>query len=82
MIQIKKSADRVPEALRSAREQIEELDRQIEDSDWIEDAEGHPIREPGAFAAERRALNNQLRQWEILAKILTSPAPVLIPENP
>lgn len=81
MITIVKSSDRLPEALRYARGIIEELDRQIEDCDWIEDPEGRMIREPGAYAAEKRELSNQLHQWELLARILTSAAPVVIPDR-
>lgn len=80
MITLTSNADRLPEALRYVRSIIMELDSQIEDCDWIEDPEGRMIREPGAYAAERRELSNQLHQWELLARILTSATPAVIPE--
>ena len=75
MITVKTEAERKPAAIAFVKGQIEELDRNISECDYVEDVNGNLIYEPGSYPDEKRQYQHTRRQWEIMLDLLTNEAP-------
>ena len=75
MISVKTEAERKQEAIKFCKSQIEELDRNIVECDYIEDVNGKLIYMPNSYPDERREYKPEKRQWEIMLNLLTDEIP-------
>lgn len=75
MITVKTEAERKPAAIAFVKSQLEELERNIKECDYVEDVSGNLIYEPGSYPEEKREYQHEKRQWEIMLDILTNEAP-------
>lgn len=75
MITVKIEADRIKEAISFAKNQIEELDRNIRECDYIEDVNGKLVYMPGSYTDEKRGFQHEKRKWEIMLNLLTYKPP-------
>lgn len=74
-INVKTEADRLPAAVVFAKDQIDDLNREIYECDYIEDVNGDRVYAPGSYAEEKRDLEHEKRRWEIMISLLTSKPP-------
>ena len=75
MITVKTEAERKPAAIAFVKGQIEELDRNIRECDYVEDVSGNLIYEPGSYPDEKHEFQHTRRQWEIMLNLLTNEPP-------
>lgn len=75
MITVKTEAERKPAAITFVKGQIEELDRNIRECDYVEDVSGNLIFQPGSYPDEKREFQHTRRQWEIMLNLLTNEPP-------
>ena len=75
MISVKNEAERIPTAIDFAKKQICELQRRISECDYDEDINGNLVYAPGGYTEERAEYEDQLRQWEIMLRLLTYKTP-------
>ena len=75
MISVKTEADRKQEAIKFCKSQIEELDRNIGECDYVEDVNGKLVYMPNSYPDERREYEHEKRQWEIMLNLLTYEPP-------
>lgn len=75
MITVKTEADRKPAAIAFVKSQIEELERNIKECDYVEDVSGNLVFMPNSYAEEKRLFQHDKRQWEIMLDVLTNEPP-------
>ena len=75
MITVKTETDRKQEAIKFVKGQIEELDRNIGECDYVEDVNGNLVFMPGSYPDEKREYQHEKRQWEIMLNLLTYEPP-------
>ena len=72
---VKNETERKAEAIKYAKSIIEDLEREIHECDYVEDINGNLVYERGAYAEEKRALENEKYKWEKMLQLLTMEAP-------
>ena len=75
MINVKTENERKPAAIAFVKSQIEDLDRNIKDCDYVEDVNGNLVYMPNSYPEERREYQHEKRQWEIMLDLLTNEPP-------
>ena len=75
MITVKTEAERKPAAIAFVKNQIEELNRNINECDYVEDINGKLVFMPNSYPDEKRELEHEKRQWEIMLSLLTNEPP-------
>ena len=75
MITVRTEAERKPAAIAFVKNQIEELDRNIGECDYVEDVNGKLVFMPNSYPDEKREYQHEKRQWEIMLDILENEPP-------
>ena len=75
MITVRTEAERKPAAIAFVKSQIEELDRNIGECDYVEDVNGKLVFMPNSYPDEKREYQHEKRQWEIMLDILENEPP-------
>ena len=74
-VTIRTEQERMDAALSFIKNQIAELQREINECDYYEDVNGNMVYEPNSYAAEKREFEAEKRNWEIMLDILTRDCP-------
>lgn len=74
-VTIRTEQERMDAALSFIKNQIAELQREINGCDYYEDVNGKMVYEPNSYAAEKRGFEAEKRKWEIMLDIMTRERP-------
>lgn len=76
LISIRTEEERNKEVLNFINEQIEELERNINSCDYVEDIDGNLQYLPDSYLDEKRQYDYMLRKWKILLTMISSNLPL------
>ena len=75
---IRTESDRIPQTIAFIENQIEELNLQLKECDYIEDINGDKIYSPNEYSLEKREISASIRKWKIALRLLTAALPTTV----